>query len=172
MGCGNLSLFENFTEDLLEQAAIEILQELDYSYAFGPDIAYDGDTPERNNYKDVLLEQRVKDALFSINRHLPEEALEEAYRKIITFNSPVLVDNNKEFHKLLVEGIDVSFSKDGAIKTEKAYIIDFKNINKNDFLVVNQFTIVEKEERRPDLIIFVNGIPLVVIELNQLVMKM
>lgn len=166
MGCGTVSLFENFTEDLLEQAAIEILQELDYSYAFGPDIAYDGDTPERNNYKDVLLEQRVKDALFSINRHLPEEALEEAYRKIITFNSPVLVDNNKEFHKLLVEGIDVSFSKDGAIKTEKAYIIDFKNINKNDFLVVNQFTIVEKEERRPDLIIFVNGIPLVVIELK------
>lgn len=161
-----MSLFENFTEDLLEQAAIEILQELDYSYAFGLDIAYDGDTPERNNYKDVLLEQRVKEALFSINRHLPEEALEEAYRKIITFNSPVLVDNNKEFHKLLVEGIDVSFSKDGAIKTEKAYIIDFKNINKNDFLVVNQFTIVEKEERRPDLIIFVNGIPLVVIELK------
>ena len=161
-----MSLFENFTEDLLEQAAIEILQELDYSYAFGPDIAYDGDAPERNNYKDVLLEQRVKDALFRINRHLPEEALEEAYRKIITFNSPVLVDNNKEFHKLLVEGIDVSFSKDGAIKTEKAYIIDFKNINKNDFLVVNQFTIVEKEERRPDLIIFVNGIPLVVIELK------
>ena len=161
-----MSLFENFTEDLLEQAAIEILQELDYSYAFGPDIVYDGDTPERNNYKDVLLEQRVKDALFSINRHLPEEALEEAYRKIITFNSPVLVDNNKEFHKLLVEGIDVSFSKDGAIKTEKAYIIDFKNINKNDFLVVNQFTIVEKEERRPDLIIFVNGIPLLVIELK------
>ena len=161
-----MSLFENFTEDLLEQAAIEILQELDYSYAFGPDIAYDGDAPERNNYKDVLLEQRVKDALFSINRHLPEEALEEAYRKIITFNSPVLVDNNKEFHKLLVEGIDVSFSKDGAIKTEKAYIIDFKNVNKNDFLVVNQFTIVEKEERRPDLIIFVNGIPLVVIELK------
>ena len=161
-----MSLFENFTEDLLEQAAIEILEELNYSYAFGADIAYDGDTPERNNYKDVLLEQRVKDALFSINRHLPEEALEEAYRKIITFNSPVLVDNNKEFHKLLVEGIDVSFNKDGAIKTEKAYIIDFKNINKNDFLVVNQFTIVEKEERRPDLIIFVNGIPLVVVELK------
>lgn len=161
-----MSLFENFTEDLLEKAAIEILEELGYSYAFGPDIAYDGDTPERFNYKDVILEQRVKDALFSINRHLPEEALEEAYRKIITFNSPILVDNNKDFHKLLVEGIDVSFSKNGAIKTEKAYIIDFNNINKNDFLVVNQFTVVEKEERRPDLVIFVNGIPLVVIELK------
>ena len=161
-----MNLFENFREDHLEEAAIEILQELGYSYAFGPDIAYDGYSPERNNYKDVILEQRVKDALFSINRNLPEEALEEAYRKIITFNSPVLVDNNKEFHKLLVEGIDVSFSKDGAIKTEKAYIIDFKNINKNYFLVVNQFTIVEKEERRPDIIIFINGIPLVVIELK------
>ena len=161
-----LSLFENFTEDLLEKAAIEILEEIGYSYAFGPDIAYDGDTPERFNYKDVILEQRVKDALFSINRHLPEEALEEAYRKLITFNSPILVDNNKDFHKLLVEGIDVSFSKNGAIKTEKAYIIDFNNINKNDFLVVNQFTVVEKEERRPDLVIFVNGIPLVVIELK------
>ncbi|MBU5316519.1 type I restriction endonuclease subunit R [Clostridium bornimense] len=161
-----MSLLENFREDHLEQAAIEILQELGYSYAFGPDIAYDGDCAERFNYKDVILEQRVKDALFSINRHLPEEALEEAYRKIITFNSPVLVDNNKDFHKLLVEGIDVSFSRDGAIKTEKAYIIDFDDIEKNDFLVVNQFTIVEKEERRPDLIIFVNGIPLVVIELK------
>ena len=161
-----MSLFENFTEDLLEKAAIEILEELGYGYAFGPDIAYDGDTPERFNYKDVILEQRVKEALFTINRHLPEEALEEAYRKIITFNSPILVDNNKDFHKLLVEGIDVSFSKNGAIKTEKAYIIDFNNINKNDFLVVNQFTVVEKEERRPDLVIFVNGIPLVVIELK------
>ncbi|KLE15982.1 type I restriction endonuclease subunit R [Clostridium sp. C8] len=161
-----MSLFENFTEDLLEQAAIEILEELDYSHVFGPDMAYDGDSPERSNYKDVILQQRVRDALFNINRHLPEEALEEAYRKIITFNSPVLVDNNRYFHKLLVEGIDVSFSKNGEIKTEKAYIIDFNNLRKNDFLVVNQFTIVEKEERRPDLIIFVNGIPLVVIELK------
>ena len=141
-----MSLFENFTEDLLEKAAIEILEELGYGYVFGPDIAYDGDTPERFNYKDVILEQRVKDALFTINRHLPEEALEEAYRKIITFNSPILVDNNKDFHKLLVEGIDVSFSKNGAIKTEKAYIIDFNNINKNDFLVVNQFTVVERKK--------------------------
>lgn len=161
-----MSLFENFTEDLLEQAAIEILEELDYSHVFGPDMAYDGDSPERSNYKDVILQQRVRDALFNINRHLPEEALEEAYRKIITFNSPVLVDNNRYFHKLLVEGIDVSFSKNGEIKTEKAYIIDFNNLRKNDFLVVNQFTIVENEERRPDLIIFVNGIPLVVIELK------
>ena len=161
-----MNLFENFREDHLEEAAIEILKELGYSYAFGPDITYDGYSPERNNYKDVILEQRVKDALFNINRNLPEEALDEAYKKIINFNSPILIENNKEFHKLLIEGIDVSFIKDGESKTEKAYIIDFENKNKNDFLAVNQFTIVEKEERRPDIIIFINGIPLVVVELK------
>ncbi|WP_346898790.1 type I restriction endonuclease subunit R [Clostridium sp. UBA7503] len=161
-----MSLFENFTEDLLEEAAIEILQEMEYNYVFGPDIGHDGEYPERKNYRDVILEQRVKDALFNLNRHLPEEALEEAYRKIITFNSPILEENNKDFHKLLVEGIDVSFRKDGQPKTEKAYIIDLKNPKNNDFLVANQFTIIENEERRPDLIIFVNGIPLVVIELK------
>lgn len=161
-----MSLFENFTEDLLEEAAIEILQEMDYTYIFGPDIGLEGSYPERKNYRDVILEQRVRDALFMLNKGLPEEALEDAYRQIITFNSPILIDNNREFHKLLVEGIDVSFRKDGNIKTEKAFIIDFKNPTKNEFLVVNQFTIIENEERRPDLIIFVNGIPLVVIELK------
>ncbi len=164
-GCG-LSLFENFTEDLLEEAAIEILQEMEYSYVFGPEIGHDGEYPERKNYRDVILEQKVRDALFNLNKSLPEEALEDAYRKIITFNSPILEENNKEFHKLLVEGIDVSFTKNGQPKTEKAYIIDFKNPKKNDFLVANQFTIIENEERRPDLIIFVNGIPIVVIELK------
>ncbi len=161
-----MGLFENFTENLLEEAAIEILQEMEYSYVFGPDISHDGEYPERKSYKDVILEQRVKDALFNINRDLPEEALEDAYRKIITFNSPVLEENNKEFHKLLAEGIDVSFTKNGQPKTEKAYIVDFKNPKKNDFLVANQFTIIENEERRPDLTIFINGIPLVVIELK------
>ncbi|MEG2936112.1 MAG: type I restriction endonuclease subunit R, partial [Clostridium sp.] len=160
-----MSLF-NFTEDLLEEAALEILQEMEYEYAFGPDIGHDGERPERKNYREVILENRVKDALFKINRHLPEEALEDAFRQIITFNSPILEENNRSFHKLMVEGIDVSFMKDGQPKTEKAYVIDFNNKLKNDFLVVNQFTIIEHEERRPDLIIFVNGIPLVVVELK------
>lgn len=156
----------NFTEDQLEEASIEILQELEYEYKFGPDISVDGDASERNNYKDVILEQRVKDALFKVNRSLPEEALEEAYRRIITFNSPSMIENNRDFHRLLVNGIDISFQNSDGIKYEKAYIIDFEYPEKNDFLVVNQFTIVENEERRPDLIIFVNGIPLVVVELK------
>ncbi|NAS19571.1 HsdR family type I site-specific deoxyribonuclease [Clostridium butyricum] len=156
----------NFTEDQLEEASIEILQELDYEYKFGPDISVDGDASERNNYKDVILEQRVKDALFKLNRSLPDEALEEAYRRIITFNSPSMIEDNRDFHRLLVNGIDISFQNADGIKYEKAYIIDFEHPEKNEFLVVNQFTIVEHEERRPDLIIFVNGIPLVVVELK------
>ncbi|MDO4536312.1 MAG: type I restriction endonuclease subunit R [Clostridium perfringens] len=159
-----MSLLENFTEDLLEEAAIEIFKELDYGYAFGPDISFDGAYPEREDYKDVILKDRVLDALSSINRGFPEEALQEAYRKIISFNSPILIDNNKDFYKLLVEGIDVSVDRNG--KTEKAFIIDFENPNKNDFLIVNQFTIDANEQRRPDIIVFINGIPLVVIELK------
>ncbi|RAK17367.1 type I restriction enzyme R subunit [Anoxybacillus vitaminiphilus] len=161
-----MSLLENFTEDKLEEAAIEILRELGYEYAFGPDISCDGGYPERKDYREVILEQRVKDALFKINRDLPEEALEEAYRKIITFNSPILEENNRYFHRLLVDGIEVTFRENGEIRTKKAYIVDFHHPENNEFLAVNQFTVIEKEERRPDLVIFINGIPLVVVELK------
>ncbi|MEH7593826.1 type I restriction endonuclease subunit R, partial [Bacillus toyonensis] len=161
-----MSLFENFTEDLLEEAVIEILQEMDYQYEFGPDIGQEGKNPERQDYREVILEQRLRDALFNLNRHLPEEALEEAYRKVITFNSPSLTESNKQFHTLLVEGVDVTFRKNGEIKTEKAIVIDFEKAVRNDFLAVNQYTIIGIEERRPDVIVFVNGLPLVVVELK------
>lgn len=161
-----MNVLENFTEDFLEEAAIEILQDLGYEYIFGPDISCDGEYPERKDYREVILEQRVKDSLFRINRGLPSEALEEAYRQIITFNSPSLTENNRHFHKLLVEGIQVSYKEKENIRTKTAYIIDFDNMNNNEFLVANQFTIIENEERRPDLILFINGIPLVVIELK------
>lgn len=164
----SLSLFLNFTEDLLEEAAIEILKELNYEYVFAPDISCDGEYPERKDYREVILEQRLRDALFKINQDLPTDALEEAYRKIITFNSPMLEENNRNFHRLLVDGIEVSCKENGNIRTKRAYIIEYdkKKMYKNDFLVVNQFTIIENEERRPDLILFINGIPLVVIELK------
>ncbi|OFI07478.1 type I restriction enzyme R protein [Clostridium acetireducens DSM 10703] len=165
-----MSLSENFTEDFLEEAAIEILQELGYEYVFAPDISCDGEYPERKDYREVFLEQRVKDALFRINRDLPAEALEDAYRQIITFNSPMLEENNRYFHELLVEGIEVSYKEKNVIRTKRAYIIDFDDMDgkksNNEFLVVNQFTIIENEERRPDLILFINGIPVVVIELK------
>ena len=163
-----MSFLENFTEDLLEEAAIEILQSLGYDYVFGPDISLGGDYEERLDYREVVLGNRVKDALFRINKGIPTEALEEAYRRIITFNSPMLEENNRSFHRLLTEGIDVSFAEDGNIRTKNVQIVDFseEGIKNNEFLVVNQFTIIENEERRPDLLIFVNGIPLVIIELK------
>ncbi len=163
-----MSFLENFTEDLLEEAAIEILQSLGYDYVFGPDISLGGDYEERLDYREVILGNRVKDALFRINKGIPAEALEEAYRRIITFNSPMLEENNRSFHRLLTEGIDVSFAEDGNIRTKNVQIVDFskEGIKNNEFLVVNQFTIIENEERRPDLLIFVNGIPLVIIELK------
>jgi type I restriction enzyme R subunit len=123
-----------FTEAMLEEAAIEILQSLDYDYAFGPDISLGGD------YEEVILSHRVKDALFKINRDLPREALEDAYRQLITFNSPMLEENNRYFHQLMTEGIEVSFNEGGHIRTKRAYIIDFKNMSNNEFVVVNQFT--------------------------------
>ena len=163
-----MSFLENFTEDLLEEAAIEILQSLGYDYVFGPDISLGGDYEERLDYREVVLSNRVKDALFRINKGIPTEALEEAYRRIITFNSPMLEENNRSFHRLLTEGIDVSFAEDGNIRTKNVQIVDFseEGIKNNEFLVINQFTIIENEERRPDLLIFVNGIPLVIIELK------
>ena len=139
---------------------------MEYDYVFGPEISCDGEYPERKDYKEVILKQRVKDALYKNNKDLPPEALEEAFRKIITFNSPMLEENNRSFHNLLVEGIEVSFKEKDHIRTKRAYIVDFENPRRNDFLVANQFTVIEEEERRPDLVIFVNGIPLVVIELK------
>lgn len=161
-----MSFLENFTEEKLEEAAIEVLQELDYQYIFAPDISSDGPHPERRDYREVILVQRVKDALFKNNRDLPQEALDEAFRQIIAFNSPMLEENNRYLHQLLVEGIEVSFREGGINRTKKAFLIDFDHPERNDFLAVNQFTIVEHEERRPDLLLFINGLPLVVIELK------
>lgn len=161
-----MSLYEHFTEDLLEEAAIEILQNLGYDYASGLDLSPGGSQVEREDYKEVILLPRVQSALRQINDELPEEALEEAYRQIITFNSPSLIDNNRSFHQLMTEGVEVSYKENGEIRTKRAYIIDFDDSSNNDFLAVNQFTVVEKEDRRPDVILFINGLPLVVIELK------
>lgn len=155
-----------FDEETLELATLEILEDLGYEHIKGPDISPGGEYPERESYSDVILQDRVKNALFRINRNLPQEALDEAYRQIIAFNSPSLEENNKHFHNLMVNGIDVSFKENGEDRTKKAYILDFENIENNDFIAVNQFTVIEEENKRPDIVIFVNGIPLVVVELK------
>ncbi len=158
-----------FNESMLEESVIELLQSMGYNYAFGPDISPGGDWEERKDYKEVILAIRVKEALKRINKQLPEEALEEAFRQIITFNSPMLEENNRYFHQLMVEGIEVSFNEKGNIRTKRAYIIDFDNPENNSYLAVNQYTVIENESRRPDVVIFVNGIPLIVMELKSAV---
>lgn len=155
-----------FNEEMVELATLQILSELGYEHIKGADISPGGEYVERESYSDVILKERVKNALFKINRNLPQDALDEAYRQIIAFNSPSLEENNKHFHNLMVNGIDVTFKENNETRTKKAYIMDFENIENNDFIAVNQLTVVEEETKRPDVIIFVNGIPLVVVELK------
>ncbi|NLL18360.1 MAG: type I restriction endonuclease subunit R, partial [Clostridia bacterium] len=158
----------SFYESHLEEAALEWFEELGYEVVFGPDIAPDGDYPEREDYGDVVLVERLREALTRINPKLPGDAIEDAVRQIMIPQSPSLIMNNKAFQKMLTDGVDVSVKQsDGGYRTEKAYLFDFENPLNNDFMAVNQFTVVEHgSEKRPDLVVFVNGIPLVVIELK------
>lgn len=157
----------NFTEYELEQATVEWFIEMGYDSVYGTDISPEGQYQEREDYSDVLLDERLKDALRRINRKIPEEAIEEAFRKIKITQSPSLIINNKEFQKMIVEGIDVSYQTKGQTKYDKVWIFDFEDENNNDWLVATQFTVIEnRKEKRPDVVVFVNGIPLVVIELK------
>ena len=151
------------TESEVETAALEILSELDYKILYGPDIAPDGISPERQNYSDVILVERLKNAIDRINPDIPQEAREEAVKKILRTESPQLIINNQSFHKKLVEGIDVEYRrKDGKLTNDKVWLFDFKNPPNNEFLAVNQFTVIENNNnRRPDIILLINGLPLV-----------
>jgi type I restriction enzyme R subunit len=157
-----------FTESIVEEAAIDWLKRLGYQYLAGPDIACDGDHPERGSYSDVVLVERLRSALASLNSGIPAEALEDAFRKVTRPDSPSLIVNNRQFHKVLADGVDVEYrNKEGRIVGDKVWLVDFANPERNDWLVVNQFTVVEgQHNRRPDLVVFVNGLPLAVIELK------
>ena len=158
----------NFTEDELEKACISYFEELGYEYVFGPNIAPDGEACERVNYSTIVLEERLRNAVYKINPKSDRKSKEEAIRKALITDSPSLIINNKNFHKMLTDGIDVTYhdTKLGEV-SEKIYLFDFKNEKNNDFMVINQMTIIEAgKNRRPDLIVYVNGFPLVVIELK------
>lgn len=154
-------------ENAIEQLAISLLQDLGYQYVYAPDIAPDGDRAERNDFADVLLQKRLQSAVSRINPNVPIDAQQEALKEILRINSPELLANNEAFHRLLTEGINVSYQKNGQERGDLVWIIDFENLANNEFVVANQFTIVENgNNKRPDVILFVNGIPLVVIELK------
>lgn len=155
------------TENTIESFAIELLDKLGYAYIYAPDIAPDSENPERENFEQVLLVQRLQNAVKRINQSIPDDAQTEAIKEIQRIASPELLTNNETFHRLLTEGIPVSKRVNGDDRGDRVWLIDFKNPLNNDFVVANQFTIIENgNNKRPDVILFVNGIPLVVIELK------
>jgi len=154
-------------ESDVEELFLNILSDIGYSVNFGPDISPGGKEQERE-YSESILTGRLKERLQLINPEIPDEAIDEAIRIIRKNNSQDLVSNNHDFHNLVVNGIDVQYRKsNGSIKHDKVFLFDFDHTENNEFLAVNQFTIIEdKHERRPDMVLFVNGIPLVIIELK------
>ena len=158
------------TENDLEQSTLTWLETLGYEIKYGPDIAFDGPSPERSaaaNYADVVLVGRLQESLERINPDLPFTAIEEAVRKIILPESPSLIENNRTFQRMLTEGVDVSWMGTDGEKYGKIWLVDLASPSNNNWLAVNQFTVVEnKRERRPDVVLFVNGLPLTVIELK------
>ncbi|MDE2949909.1 MAG: type I restriction endonuclease subunit R [Chloroflexota bacterium] len=152
----------------VEQAALVWLGGLGWHVAHGPDISRDGDFPERGDYEDVILKLRLHDALDRLNPDLPTEALDEAFRKLTRLEGATLEARNRYFHRLLVDGVTVEYrADDGAIRGAQAQVIDYDDAKKNDWLAVNQFTVVEqRKQRRPDVVLFVNGLPLGLIELK------
>ena len=135
----------NFIENDLEQAALEWLQDLGYQTQYGPDISPGGSFSERESFGDVVLYDRLHSALKRINKQYSNDTISELVKKITRQQSLSIVQNNVAFQKLLTDGIDVEVKqKDGSIKTEKAYIFDAKDIENNEFLAINQYTVTEK----------------------------
>jgi type I restriction enzyme, R subunit len=154
-------------EDQVEQAMLGWFEELDYEAVYGPDIACDGITPERANYKQVILIERVRAALHRINPELPPQAISDAVDLVVHGSTPGLVAGNRAFHGWLVGGVPAIWQENGETRGGRVKLLDYTDADKNDWLVVNQFTVQGPHQpRRPDVVVFVNGLPLAVIELK------
>ncbi|WP_321992646.1 type I restriction endonuclease subunit R [Marispirochaeta aestuarii] len=154
-------------ESTIEDYAIELLHAQGFEYLYGPDIAPDSGNPERETFEDVLLIDRLRSAISRLNPSILGYAQEDALKQIQRIHTPELLVNNETFHRMLTEGINVSYQKNGYSQGNYVWLIDFDNPENNDFLAINQYTVVENHvNKRPDIILFINGIPLVVIELK------
>ena len=156
------------TEQDIENASLEILEELGYEIIHGINIAPDSETPLRSKWSDVILEPRLKESIKSLNPKLPEDAIEESIKKLKRLSTINLIKSNQKFHEYLTEGIPLEYrAKNGKITSDNIKLIDYQNPNNNKFSAINQFTIIENNKnRRPDIIIFINGLPITVIELK------
>ena len=157
-----------FTESEVEAAALEWLEGLGWEVAHGPDIAPHTSGAQRTDYREAVLAHRLRDALDRLNPNLPAEALDDAFRKLIRPEGSTVEARNRALHRLLVDGVTVEYrTARGAVRGAQISVLDYENPANNDWLAVNQFTVVEGEhERRPDIVLFVNGLPLGLIELK------
>ena len=156
------------TETEVEQAALAWLEGIGWQVHHGPDIAPDTPNAERVDYGEVVLDQRLRDALACLNPDLPPDALEDAHRRLTLPEGSTLEARNRAFHQMLVNGVEVEYrGTEGRVRGDQVQVIDFHNPGNNDYLAVNQFTVTEnRNNRRPDVVLFVNGLPLGVIELK------
>lgn len=157
-------------EDQLEQLAITWFQDSGWEYRYGPEIAPDGDLPERADYRQVVLVDRLREAIERLNPGLPAAVLDEVLHRVTKLSDPTLLQSNRRFHEALVDGLPVEVEVDGQKRGDRVRLVDFERPETNRWLVVNQFTVQgSKQPRRPDLVCFVNGLPIAVIELKSLI---
>jgi len=156
-----------FTESEVEEAALAWFNELGYVILHGPEIAPGGLFAERESYEEVLLTRRLRDAIILLNPTIPTETISDVLKRITVAQHPSLEGNNREFHRMLTDGVHVEYQKDGRLVHDYVKLIDFEHPENNDFLAVNQFTVVEgQNNRRPDIVIFINGLPVAMVELK------
>ena len=155
-------------ESVVEDAALAWFEELGYAVAHGPHIAPGEPAAERTSFADVVLVERLRSAIQRLNPAIPDDAREEALRKVLRVGTPSLTQTNRAFHKMLRDGVEVEYARpDGSIAGDHARLIDYNAPDANDWLAVNQFTVIEgQHNRRPDIVVFVNGLPLGLIELK------
>jgi type I restriction enzyme R subunit len=155
------------TEEQLEQETLAWLEDVGYTHRYGPDIAFDGSSPERADYRQVVLPFRLREAINRLNPGIPVAAREDAIKQVLDLGIPSLLSANRAFHKLLVGGVPVQYQKDGETRGDFVRLIDWTHQEKNEWWAVNQFTIKGPHKtRRPDIILFVNGLPLALLELK------
>lgn len=155
------------TEDQLEQQCLQWFRDGGWDAADGPDISPDGTSPERMDYRETILKGRLLYAMQGLNPHIPVPALEEALQSVLKLDHPILEQRNRAFHRLLLDGIPVEYREGDETRHDTVRLINFSSAQRNAFLVVDQFAIKgPKHVRRPDLLVFINGLPLAVIELK------
>jgi type I restriction enzyme R subunit len=155
------------TEDQLEQEALGWLTEVGYATLYGPDIAVDGDAPERGDYRQVVLVERLRSAVARLNPSIPKVAQDDAIQQVLELGTPVLLSANRRFHQLLVGGVPVQYQQGNETRGDFVQLVDWAEPGRNEWLAINQFSIKGAHHtRRPDIILFVNGLPLVLLELK------